>query len=500
LGRGIVGGPLLDIAEVSRNATAVALRLLQGEVASRITTSSQRPGPPQFDWRELRRWGIDENRLPPGSVVQFREPTPWQRYRWQVVSVLVGFAEALLILTLVTTQVKRRRAERSLRESEQRFRLLANAAPIMLWMADSDHRCTNVNRAYLDFTGRTLEAEQGHGWTDAIHPDDVKNSLETCVRAFNRRDPIEMEYRLRRHDGEYRWVFITGIPRFTEDGSFVGYIGSSIDITEHKLAKEALSGLSRKLMEAHEGERAVIARDLHDDVGQRLVGLTMQLHSLSHMLSHEAGDARLRIREVCSQAADLERDVQAISHQLHSSSLEHLGLASAAADLCHELSRRHDVGIGFRKEDVPDDLPKEVALNMFRVLQEALSNALRHSGARDIWVKLSGRPEEIELEVTDNGIGFDPEAAIRSHGLGLISMQERLGLVDGAVLFESQIGAGTRVHARVPLKRTGLTGAVLAPSIRTSALRRKGSLGDSETAASRATDMSDFVKNPGLGV
>src|SRR5262249_11100916 len=150
LGRGIVGGPLLDIDEVSRNATAVALRLLQGEVASRITTSSQRPGPPQFDWRELRRWGIDENRLPPGSVVQFREPTPRERSPWQDASALVGFAEALLSLTLVTTQVKRRRAERSLRESEQRFRLLANAAPIMLWMADSDHRCTNVNRAYLD--------------------------------------------------------------------------------------------------------------------------------------------------------------------------------------------------------------------------------------------------------------------------------------------------------------------------------------------------------------
>ena len=175
LGRGIVGGPLLSIEDLSRNTATVAARMLRGESPQSLTTPTQVAATPAFDWRELRRWGIGEDRLQPGSVVLFREPTAWQRYRPQIIAgATFASVQAVFVIALLASLVKRRRAERSLRVSEERFRLLSNAAPVMIWSAGPDKRCTNVNRARLDFTGRPIEAELGDGWTEAVHPDDLQ--------------------------------------------------------------------------------------------------------------------------------------------------------------------------------------------------------------------------------------------------------------------------------------------------------------------------------------
>ena len=241
LGRGIVGGPLLSIEDLSRNTATVAVRMLRGASPHSLTTPTQVAATPTFDGRELRRWGIGEDRLQPGSVVLFREPTAWQRYRPQIIAgVTFASVQAVFAIALLASLVKRRRAERSLRVSEEGFRLLLNAAPVMIWSAGPDRRCTNVNRARLDFTGRSIEAELGDGWTEAVHPDDLRHYREIFTQAFDRRERFQVEYRLRRHDGEYRWILDTGVP----DG-FAGYIGSAIDVTELKLASVALSGLSR---------------------------------------------------------------------------------------------------------------------------------------------------------------------------------------------------------------------------------------------------------------
>ena len=211
LGRGIVGGPLLSIEDLSRNTATVAVRMLRGESPQSLTTPTQVAATPAFDGRELRRWGIGEDRLQPGSVVLFREPTAWQRYRPQIiVGVTFASVQAVFVIALLASLVKRRRAERSLRVSEQGFRLLLNAAPVMIWSAGPDKQCTNVNRARLDFTGRPIEAELGDGWTEAVHPDDLRHCREIFTQAFDRREPFRMEYRLRRHDGEYRWILDTG--------------------------------------------------------------------------------------------------------------------------------------------------------------------------------------------------------------------------------------------------------------------------------------------------
>lgn len=345
---------------------------------------------------------------------------------------------------------ERRRAEDSLRESEERFRLVANAAPVMIWMSGRDKLCTYFNEPWLKFTGRSIEAELGNGWADSVHPDDLQACWESYAQAFDRQEPFNIEYRLRRHDGEYRWVFDTGVARFSPYGSFAGYIGSCIDVSDRKLAEEALSSVSRRLIEAHEEERTRIARELHDDINQRIALLAVNLERLKQDLLAGVQTGG-RIDEVHEQLANLGSDVQSLSHRLHSSKLDNLGLAAAAAGFCREFSDRQKVQIDFHAVDVPKRLPQEISLCLFRVLQEGLQNAVKHSRSRQFQVWLGGASHEISLSVSDSGVGFNPEAAFQGQGIGLTSMKERLKLVGGEFSVDSQLDCGTTIHARVPL-------------------------------------------------
>jgi PAS domain S-box-containing protein len=149
----------------------------------------------------------------------------------------------------------RKRLEKALAETEQRFRLIADTAPVLIWMSGTDKLCTYFNKPWLEFTGRSIDFELGNGWAEGVHPEDLRRCMDTYTQTFDRRGEFRMEYRRRRHDGEYRWVLDIGVPRFNQEGSFVGYIGIGVDITDRKRAEEALSSMSRKLIEAQEQER-----------------------------------------------------------------------------------------------------------------------------------------------------------------------------------------------------------------------------------------------------
>ena len=346
---------------------------------------------------------------------------------------------------------ERQLAEEAVRESEERFRLVADAAPVMIWVAGTDKLCTYFNAPWLRFTGRSLEEETGAGWEKGIHPDDFQGCWETYAEAFDAREPFEMEYRLRRHDGEYRWVLDLGVPRFNAEGSFAGYIGSGIDVTERKLAEEALSQMSRRLIEAHEQERTWVARELHDDINQQVALLAVNLERLKQDFPVMAPPVIQRLEEILADVSGLGSEIQALSHRLHSSKLEYLGIEAAAASFCRELSEKHGVQIDFHSDGVPKELPQEIALCLFRILQEGLQNAIKHSGSERFEVRLRGAPNEIELSVRDAGIGFAPEEVMRGRGLGLTSMRERLKLVHGELSIDSQPGLGTVIRATVPL-------------------------------------------------
>ena len=349
---------------------------------------------------------------------------------------------------------ERKQIAEALRESEERFRMVANTAPVMIWMSGPDKLCTYFNEPWLEFTGRPLEAELGNGWAEGVHPEDFAKCLETYSKAFDRRQNFQIEYRLRRHDGEYRWVLDMGVPQFKTDQTFAGYIGSCIDVTERKLASEALSSVSRRLIEAHEEERKRIARELHDDINQRLALLEIELDQLEIPSLSLSPEASLHLQAFRRRVSEIASDVQAMSHRLHSSKLEYLGLASAIKSFCKELSERQKVKIKFSCDSIPSTLPQEISLCLFRVAQEALLNCVKHSGVREFDVVLREVGAQIELTVSDCGVGFDIAKTTNNPGLGLISMHERVRLIKGAISINSEPMKGTTIQVYAPMETT----------------------------------------------
>jgi PAS domain S-box-containing protein len=609
-----------------------------------------------------------------------------------------GVATGWVAVVLDVTE--RKRAENAVRESEQRFRLAADTAPVLMWMSETDKLCNYFNKPWLDFTGRSMQQELGNGWAEGVHPNDLQRCLQTYNQSFDRRENFRMEYRLRRHDGEYRWVLDIGVPRFNQDGSFAGYIGVGVDVTERRIAEEALreseeqfrtlaeaipqlcwmargdgyvfwynqrwyrytgttpeqmegwgwqsvhdprmlpsvlerwkaaistgepsgmifplrgadgvfrpfltrvmpikdadgrvvrwfgtdtditelrdaqealraseerlrlaqkvasigsfernlrtgvnnwtaemesmyglapggfgqtrtafenlvhpddraevtrlmdqalqtgqptsgewrviwadgslhwiagrwqalmdesgdpsrvvgvnmditerkraeeavSNMTRKLVEAQEQERARIARELHDDINQRLAMLAIELEQVKDNPS-EAGS---RVQEIRKRTTEISNDLQALSRDLHSSQLEYLGVVAGMKSWCKEFGERQGMQIDFA-HDVQSVLPAEIGLCLFRVSQEAVHNAAKHSGVKRIQVQLTENSGEIQLKIRDLGKGFDIEAAGLGRGLGLTSMQERVRLVNGTIEIQSKPMGGTTVHVRVPL-------------------------------------------------
>jgi signal transduction histidine kinase len=203
------------------------------------------------------------------------------------------------------------------------------------------------------------------------------------------------------------------------------------------------------LIEAQEQERARIGRELHDDIGQRLAMLAIELQQLGED-PRNFSEARSHLGELYKQTLEIATDIQSLSHELHSAKLQYLGIAAAMRGFCREFGEQQKVEIDFQTHDLPSPLSPDMSLCFFRVLQEALHNSAKHSGVRHFEVRLWGTSDEIHLTIKDSGAGFDRKAANESRGLGLISMEERVKLLKGTLSIESQPKRGTTIHARVP--------------------------------------------------
>jgi len=230
------------------------------------------------------------------------------------------------------------------------------------------------------------------------------------------------------------------------------------DLIERTLAEEtlreseeALSGLSQKLIEAHEEESTRIARELHDDINQRLALVSVRLGYMKESPAESAADLEQGIGEVSQEISNIVADLRALSHDLHSPRLEFLGLTEAATGFCEELSNRHGVTIDVQCENIPIALPREVSLTLYRVMQEALQNVVKHSASRNATVTLNGHGDTVNLTVNDPGQGFDPSVAVGGPGLGLTSMKERLKIIGGQLSIHTQAGSGTTIQAVAPL-------------------------------------------------
>jgi PAS domain S-box-containing protein len=343
-----------------------------------------------------------------------------------------------------------------LRESEARFRSMADTAPVLIWMSGPDKLCTFLNQGWLDFTGRPLEQELGNGWAEGVHPDDLDRRMATYVSAFDGRRAFTMEYRLRRHDGEYRWVLDQGVPRLAPDGTFLGYIGCADDISERKRAEEQLRAsherqrdLASRLLRAQEVERRRLAREMHDDLTQRLAVLAIEIGKLEQQ-PDLPGPLTESLRRTRDQLVKLSEDVHALSRQLHPSILDDLGLVDALRSECVRFQQREGLVVTCQAENVPAGLPRDTALCLYRIAQEALRNVARHAEARRAEVSLTGYDGDVLLTVSDEGKGFDLHGARSRPGLGLASMEERARLIGADLSIQSHPGKGTTISVLVP--------------------------------------------------
>ena len=354
---------------------------------------------------------------------------------------------------------QRRRAERALRESEERSRHLIARAPVILWSARPDTTLDYVNDTCIEFTGMSREKMLNEGWHEAVHPDDLEAIQAIYAPAFEARRPFTGEYRVRRADGVYRWLLAIGIPKFSPRGAYEGYIGCDIDITERKNAenliqdsKTALEGshreiqqLARMLMTAQEDEHRRLARELHDDLTQRLARIAIDIGRIE-----TAHDAPAGMRPIREDLVRLSEDVHALSYRLHPSVLDDLGLVEALRTECDRASRHGSIQVKADLGEVGESTPVETSLCLFRVAQEAVNNALRHAQASALTVVLAPVRQGLQLSVSDNGRGFETARYPTHASLGLASMRERIRLLNGELEIRSSPGEGTTVTAWVP--------------------------------------------------
>ncbi len=407
---------------------------------------------------------------------------PPDQERWfnMIVTPLIGAADGAVIKhNDITEQAT---ARLMLEESEHRFRVMADTAPVMMWMSGLDRLCTYFNRGWLDFTGRSLEQELGNGWAQGVHPNDLEKCIETYFASFNGRRKFTMEYRLRRSDGQYRWIVDSGVPRFVND-SFAGYIGCCFDITDRMELAATRTEFAGRLIKAQEVERARIARELHDDIGQRLALIAIEVQELDKGFSGSREAIHAKLHGLWKQINDISTDAGRISHQLHSSKLQILGLAASIRGLCHDVARQHHLPITCNSSALPEPIENDISLSLFRVAQEALHNIVRHSKAKNVTVEINGVANGIQLDIHDDGTGFDVDSALAGESLGLISMMERLRLVRGNLIIRSETSFGTDIDAFVPLTASAFSDSVPDQPNKNAAFERR-------VAASRASAMT----------
>jgi PAS domain S-box-containing protein len=385
---------------------------------------------------------------------------------------------------------ERKQAEEALRESEERFRTMADATPIMIWGSGTDTLCSYFNKQWLDFTGRTIDQEMGNGWSEGVHADDREPCLETYLSAFQACKPFSMEYRLRRHDAEYRWVIDSGAPRFAPDGTFVGYIGSCLDITERKQAEEKLRNADRYKEEF----LAVLSHELRNPLAPIQTAL-----DLLEQTGTGADSSRQELATIKRQVQTLERlvddllDVSRISRGKIELRKGLVRLADVIDDSVEAVRGLVDEQRQELHVSVPDTSLFVLAdqTRLEQILSNLLINAAKYTAhGGKIWLTAERLGAEVLIRVRDTGVGIEPEFLGKvfdrfvqgerrlapKHngvGIGLSLVKELVELHGGTVTAQSRgRDMGSEFTVRMPvLSGAHVEGNDARPCIRSDQLR-----------------------------
>jgi PAS domain S-box-containing protein len=382
-----------------------------------------------------------------------------ERAGWlsMVVGLLVAAAGALLALLWWR---QRNVSYRRQYAAQQLHTLILETSQDGLWVLDAQGRILETNDAYCELVGYSRQELLAMRVQDLEAQEAEEETHRHIARVMaTGRDRFETRHRSK--DGRIIDVEISTRYLPQEGGRLVAF---TRDITERKGAEEALReseaalarsheelrGLTARLLTAQEEERRRVSRELHDDVNQRLAVLAMQIDTLRTGLPLPAGKLRRELESLEARVAAVSDDVRRMASDLHPSVVEHLGLAAALRSHCAQFASRERIPVAFEERDVPEELPPELALCLYRIAQEALRNLARHSRATRGKATVTGSAEGVELAITDDGVGFDPQLVRAGAGLGLVGMEERARLVGGVLAISSSPGQGTRIEVRAP--------------------------------------------------
>jgi len=368
-------------------------------------------------------------------------------------------AEGLIVGAVIVNEdvTERVRAEDAVRKNEQQLRDVIDTIPVIAFINKPDGSNEFTNRSWQEYTELSVKDTAGWGWESTVHPDDIARHLEKYRAAVSAGTTFDNAARYRGANGQYRWFLVRAVPLRDERGNLLRWYGVLMDIEDRVHAEQALREsadrlqlLSRRLLEVQEEERRHLARELHDEFGQLLATITVQLHVAKTL----AGESARSIIEECISILQRAGDeVRSLALELRPTMLDTAGLDATL----RWLASQHEQRTGIATEVVGhlNEVPGEVAIAAFRVIQEALTNVLRHAQAQHIWIELSQSDGAVELLVRDDGMGFDvPKtldwAANRGH-LGLLGMKERVQILGGHLEVDSKPGLGTRIRLSLPL-------------------------------------------------
>jgi PAS domain S-box-containing protein len=334
----------------------------------------------------------------------------------------------------------------SLVEIEEEFQAILSNRIVGVAVTSPDKHWVRVNDEWSEMMGYSREELTTIDWTKLTHPDDLASDLAQFSRVLAAEiDHYSLEKRYIRKDGSTLYATISVNAIRAAGGRLKYAVGLAVDTTQGKVAEASLAEMRCQLIEAQEQERARIGRELHDDILQRLASLAMDIGRVAEVPS----EIPMRLQGLRAQVDEISREVQALSHDLHASDLEYLGGVSGIRSWCIDFARRHNLVVAFNS-NVQNPLPRPIAAPLFRIAQEALHNALKHSGTNQVEIDLAEISKEVHLLIRDAGRGFNLEDV--NGGLGLVSMRERARLIGGSMTIDSKPDHGTSISVNVPLR------------------------------------------------
>ena len=361
--------------------------------------------------------------------------------------------ERIPVDSRMSPAIDAKETDRDLNQARDNFATIFNASPAIICILQLNGlEYREINKAYEQLTGYSRSEVIGNAslklglWSKA---EDRKRTIHKLLAKGRLRSHQEV---FQTKTGEALTTFLSA--EIIEFGSEPCVLVIAEDITKRRHAEEARMDLAQRLINAQEAECTRVARELHDNIGQSLALFSMELERTRLILPDLSPASDAKLAGLCSKLKDLGREVGNLSHQLHSSELELLGLPVAIKVLCREFSEQYQVQAHSKCSGVPHSLSRDVSLCLFRVMQESLHNVAKHSRATKIDVELRGASNSLSLSISDNGVGFSPNTSKARAGLGLISMRERIHLIGGKFTITSNPDSGTRIEAKIPIANT----------------------------------------------